>query len=65
MRAVGRGGKGLLGQQRRESFNQFLLVAFDGQQVIAAAFKENLLHGLDLGMRGVGQHNLIHHFQLG
>ena len=65
MRAVGRGGKGLLGQQRRESFNQFLLVAFDGQQVIAAAFKEDLLHGLDLGVRGVGQHNFIHHVQLG
>lgn len=64
MRAVGRGGKGLLGQQRRENFNNFLLVAFDGQQVVATAFKEDLSHGLDLGMRGVGQHNFIHHFLL-
>ena len=65
LRAVGRGGKTLFGQQRGESFKEGLLIFLNRQQVIGALLIENLLHGLHLRVGGMGQHDLAHHVQLG
>lgn len=65
MRGVGRGGKGLFGEQRRERLAEILLVLFDRQQVLAALVIEDLAGRRHLRMRGIGQHDLPHDVQLG
>ena len=44
--------------------DQFLLVFFDRQRVIAPALEEDLLHRLDLRMKRVGQGRFVDEFQV-
>lgn len=52
---MGRGGKFPWRQERRQGFDQFFLVFFDGQRIVASAFEEDLLRRFDLGVNRVGQ----------
>lgn len=52
-------------QQSFEGFDQPLLVAFDGQQILPAALVEDLLRRLRLRVQGVGQHPFAGHVQPG
>lgn len=52
---VGRGGKGLFLEQLFQSLVKVLLVAFDGEQVIAALFKMDLARGLPAGVQRISQ----------
>ena len=65
MRAVGRGGKTLFGEQRGKSLIEFLLILFDRQEVIAALLIKNLPCRFDLRVGGVRQDYFTHHVQLG
>jgi hypothetical protein len=48
-----------LGEQRLHRLEKALLVPFDRQQVLPALFIKNLLRGLHLSMRRIGQHDFI------
>jgi hypothetical protein len=62
---VGAGGKTLRGQQRFQVFEEVFLIFFDRQQIVSAAFINDLLHRFHLGVGGIGQHDFIHQVQLG
>ena len=65
MRGVGRGGKTLFGEQRGQRGEEFLLISFDRQQVIAALLVEDLPRVRHLGVGGIGQHDFADQVQLG
>ena len=44
-----------MGEQGFEGFVKSRLIAFDGHNVIASTFKEDLLRGLLVGMQSVGE----------
>ena len=62
---MGGGGKIAPGQELLQGLNQFLLVFFDRQRVIAPAIEEDLLGGLDLGVERVSQRRLVVHGHFG
>ena len=55
---MGRGGKTLFFKQLFQVALQRGLVAFDGQQIVAPALKEDLLGRLILGVQGIGDQDL-------
>lgn len=57
---VGRGGKTLFGEQLFESLVKGRLIALDGHEVISPAFKEDLLRGLLVGVKGVSEDDFVH-----